>query len=670
MTDLSEHEAKQRIDTLRELIRDADHRYYIENAPTLSDSQYDELYRELVALETAHPTLVTPASPTQKVPGGVADGFEPFEHPSPMVSLNNVTTAEEFRDWVTRGDRYLKDEAERRYSVEPKIDGVGLELIYEDGVLQVGVTRGDGLVGENVTANARTIRGVPLRLRGENVPSYIAVRGEAFVAKQAFVDFNRRAEAAGEQTYMNPRNFCSGTLRQLDARITAARPVSYFAYAIGKVEGASYATQEEMLAAFREMGLPTTPETTIESGADAVVARYEALTQMRDALPYEMDGVVLKVDDLALQERMGFRSRSPRWAVAWKFAAQRAMTRLLNVEWNVGRTGAVTPKAILEPVFLAGVTVSNATLHNRDELERLGARVGDRVEIERAGDVIPKVIRVVAEERTGDETAIEVPADCPVCATPLVSEDDKVAIRCLNNACPAQVQRRIEYAASRGAWDIRGLGEKQVAQLLEAGLVRDAADLFSLQASDLAELERWGQKSADNLVAQLEQAKSIPLNRFLVGLGIKEVGERGSKILARAFPSLDALRAATEEELLELNDVGETMARSVLDWLAAEGNQALLARMEAAGVAPTALAAPTGGAFTGLTIVVTGTLEALSRKEAKELVEQQGGRAGSSVSKRTDLLVAGPGAGSKLKKATELGIETIDEAEFLRRAGR
>ncbi|MDJ0973130.1 MAG: NAD-dependent DNA ligase LigA [Planctomycetota bacterium] len=665
-----EDAARTRIQELREQIRDADHRYYVLDDPNISDTQYDALYRELVALETAHPELVTSDSPTQKVPGKVAEGFTPFEHPSPMVSLDNVKTEAEFRDWIDSANRYLKHEDERRYSVEPKIDGVGLELIYEDGVLTAGVTRGDGFVGENITANAKTVRGVPLRLRGDDVPSYIAVRGEAFVRKADFVAFNRRAEEAGEQTYVNPRNFCSGSLRQLDASITAKRPIRYSAYAIGAVRGASYPTQEAMLTAFREMGLPTTPETRYLDGADAVAARYVELVAERDGVAYEMDGVVVKVDDLALQDRLGMRSRSPRWAVAWKFAAQTATTKLLQVEWNVGRTGAVTPKAILEPVFLAGVTVSNATLHNVDELERLGIREGDPIEIERAGDVIPKVIRVLEDARTGDEKQIAVPTACPVCATTLVRDEEKVAIRCPNFACPAQIQRRLEYAASRGAWDIRGLGEKQVKQLLDAELVKDAADLFRLEVDDLVQLERWGTKSAENLLAQLEQAKTLPLDRFLVGLGIKEVGERGAKILARAFGTLERLQQATEEELLELDDVGEALAHSVLGWLAEPHNHDMLARLEAAGMQPTPVAAPTGGIFEGLTIVVTGKLEALSRKEAKELVEQLGGRAASSVSKRTDLVVAGPGAGSKLKKAEELGVEVIDEAEFLVRTGR
>ncbi len=662
--------ARTRVLELRELIREADHRYYVLDDPTLSDTQYDELYRELVGLESAWPELLDATSPTQRVPGVVAEGFEPFPHPSPMVSLDNVTTDEQFHDWVASGDRYLRSEDERRYSVEPKIDGIGLELIYEDGVLVTAATRGDGLVGENVTANARTIRSVPQRLRGDDVPTWIAIRGECYCRKEDFFAFNRAAEEAGERTFANPRNFVGGSLRMLDAKIPASRPIRYFAYALGGVRGATYASQREIMDALRAMGLPTIPEARTVNGAEAVAARYAELVEARDGVPYEMDGVVVKVDDLALQERMGMRTRSPVWAVAWKFPAQRALTRLKDVDWSVGRTGVVTPRAILEPVFLAGVTVQHATLHNLDELDRLQLRIGDEVEIERAGDVIPKVLRALEEQRSGDEREIVVPDACPACDTELHRDEGKVALRCGNFACPAQIKGHLAHFAGRGALDIRGLGEKQVEQLLREGLVRDAADLFYLEEDALAGLERWGTKSAQNLLAQLTVARTRPLDRFLVGLGIREVGERGAQILARAFGTLEGVEAATKEELLDLDEVGEALAESVLEWFGEERNRAMLERMQAAGVAPAAVAAPAGGAFEGLTLVLTGKLEELSRDEAKRLVEAQGGRAASSVSKRSDLVVAGPGAGSKLKKAEELGIEVIDEAEFLRRAGR
>ncbi len=661
---------RARAEQLRESIREADHRYYVLDDPVLTDSQYDELYRELLALETAWPGLHDDTSPTQRVPGVVAEGFRPYEHPSPMVSLDNVTDEAGFRDWVASGDRYLRSEEERRYSVEPKIDGIGLELIYDQGRLTAAATRGDGLVGEDVTANARTIRSIPQRLRGSDVPTWIAIRGECYCRKEDFFAFNEAAEARGERTFANPRNFVGGSLRMLDPEIPASRPIRYFAYALGGVRGAVYATQAALLDAFGAMGLPTVPETRTVDGTDAVVARYAELVAQREKLPYEMDGMVVKVDDVGLQERMGMRTRSPVWAVAWKFPAQRALTRLRDVDWNVGRTGVVTPRAILEPVFLAGVTVSHATLHNLDQLERLQLEIGDEVEIERAGDVIPKVLRALLEQRTGHERAIEIPAACPACGTPLHRDEGKVALRCGNFACPAQIRGHLAHFAGRGALDIRGLGDKQIEQLLREGLVKDAADLFTLDEDAVAALERWGAKSARNLREQIEAARTRPLDRFLVGLGIREVGERGGRILARAFGTLEGVEGANREALLELDEVGEAMADSVLDWFGEARNQAMLARMRAAGVDPEPLALAAGGAFEGLTIVLTGKLERLSRDEAKRLVEAEGGRAASSVSTRTDLVVAGPAAGSKLKKAHELGIEVIDEPEFLRRAGR
>ena len=661
-----------RIEELRARIREADHRYYVLDDPTLTDQQYDELYRELKALEAAHPQHLDPDSPTQRVPGLVAEGFEPYEHPSPMVSLDNVNSEDDFREWVTSGNRFLRSEDERRYSVEPKIDGVGLELIYEAGKLVAGVTRGDGFTGDNVTANARAIRSIPMQLLGDDVPEWIAVRGEAFVRKDDFYAFNRAAEEAGEQVYQNPRNFCSGTVRNLDPKVTASRPVRYFAYAIGGIRGTSFDSQEQMLEAFKRWGLPTEPETRFLDGADAVAKRYGELVEAREGIPYEIDGVVVKLDDFAVQERMGMKSRAPRWAVAWKFAAQRAITVLEDVEWSVGRTGAVTPAAHLKPVRLAGVTVSRATLHNVDELDRLGLKIGDAVEIERAGDVIPKVLRALVDERTGNERDIVVPTSCPVCATPLHRDEDKVVIRCDNFACPKQVVGHLVHFASRKAMDIRGLGEKQAAQLYEAGLLKDAADLFALDGhrDAIQALERWAKKSTQNLLDQIQAAKTAPLNRFLYGLGIREVGESGAKILARAFGTLERVRAATEEELLELDDVGQAMASTVLEWFQEPRNADMLQRMLGAGVAPAPFVQAAGGVFDGTTVVLTGKLEQLSRDEAKALVESLGGRAASSVSKRTHLVVAGPGAGSKRKKAEALGIEIIDEAEFLARAGR
>ncbi len=667
---MREPEARRRMRDLADEIRRADHEYYVEDRPTLTDARYDELYRELVRLEAAHPAWADPDSPTQRVPGAVAEGFPPVEHPTPMVSLENVTTEAELSEWVDGLDRFLRATGERRYSVEPKIDGVSLELVYRDGRLETAATRGDGTFGEDVTPNARTIRQIPHVLRGDDPPAYVAVRGEAYIRKADFARLNARLEREGEEPFANPRNLCAGSLRQLDPRIPAGRPIRYFAYAIGAVGGAAPASQTELMQRLAAWGFSVAePSATVE-GRGAVARAYQDLLARRDDLPFELDGLVVKVDERALQERLGLRNRSPRWAVAWKFPPQRATTRLCHVVWSVGRTGTITPRADLEPVRLAGVTVSSATLHNVDELERLGVREGDLVVVERAGDVIPRVVRVVEEARTGEEHSVEVPHACPECGTRVERVEGRVAIRCPNFACPAQVSRHLQHFASRLGMDIRGLGEKQTQQLLREGLVRDAADVFLLRVEDLEDLERWGRKSAENLVGFVEEAKTRSLDRFLYALGIPEVGERGARILARAFSTLERVQSATKEELLDLDEVGEAMADAVLGWFAEPRNREMLARMRRAGVCPTAVEAPAEGILAGKTVVFTGRLETLSRDEAKALVETLGGRAGSSISGRTDLVVAGPGAGSKLDKARGLGVEVVEEAEFLRRVGR
>ncbi len=665
-------DASHRAAELRAILRDANWRYYVLDDPILTDAQYDEAFRELRAIEEAHPELAEDDSPTRRVGGALAEGFAPAPHPSPMVSLDNVLDETEFREWVASNDRFLKADAPRAYSVEPKIDGVGLELIYEKGRLRVAATRGDGLVGEDVTANARTIRGIPDRLRGDEVPAFVAIRGEAYVRKADFETFNRAAEAAGERTFQNPRNFCAGSLRQLDPAIPASRPIRFFAYTQGGIDGDRPASQTAWLEAYRQWGLPTVPDARRVVGPDDVVARYAELLARREELPYEFDGVVVKVDDVALQDRLGQRSRSPRWAVAWKFPPRRATTRLLDVDWSVGRTGVVTPRAVLEPVHLAGVTVSHATLHNVDELDRLGLRIGDRVEIERAGDVIPKVLRAIDSERTGEERPIGVPTACPGCGTALHRDPERVALRCDNFACPSQVVAHLVHFASRRAADIRGLGEKQAALLHERGFLKDAADLYALadHRSAIVELPRMGEVSVDHLLSQIEASKEVPLDRFLFGLGIREVGDRGARILARAFGTLDGVAAATRDALLAENEVGEALADAVVTWFSEPRNRAMLKRMADRGVRPKRWEGREDGPFQGLTVVFTGKLERLSRDEAKALVESLGGRAGSAVSAKTDLVVAGPGAGSKRKAAEALGVPVLDEGEFLRRAGR
>lgn len=669
-------DVKSRLARLRAEVARHDRLYYVEDRPEVADAEYDRLYRELVALEGAHPELFDPASPTQRVPGAVAEGFAPFRHPVPMVSLDNVTSEEALREWEASIRAFLKRPADEpfAFSVEPKIDGASLELVYADGRLVVAATRGDGVEGEDVTANVRTVRSVPLRLEGDDVPKSLCVRGEAYVRLDDFRRLNEAVTATGEKPYANPRNFCAGSLRMKDPKVPASRPIRFLAYVVAAAEGFAPRTHAEALARLAGWGFPVSDLNRRVVGVDAVAARFVEIERARDALPYEIDGVVVKVDEVALQERLGMRSRSPRWAVAWKFPARGATTRLKGVVWSVGRTGVVSPVADLEPVAVGGVTVSSATLHNADELERLDVHVGDEVLVERAGDVIPKVAAVAAHRRASDARKPVVPTRCPACDGPLERDADKVALRCRNRACPAQTEARLLHFASRGGLDIQGLGPKQVRQLLDADppFLADAADLFALKArrDDLVALDRQGETSVTNLLERIEQAKRPPLDRFLFALGIPEVGERGAKRLAEAFGSVEALAQASVEALDDLDDVGPAMAHSVFAWFRDPEHADLLRRLHEAGVRPTAPAARTGSVFAGQSLVFTGTLPTLSRDEAKALAEALGAKVASSVSSRTDLVVAGEEAGSKLKKAKELGVEVVDEAEFLRRAGR
>lgn len=676
--DPSKPSPQARVKRLRDEIRRHDHLYHVLDAPQIADADYDALYRELVALEAAHPELVDAASPTRRLPGGVAKGFRSRPHPVPMVSIDNVMSEEELREWETSLRAFLKlpNDATLRWSTEPKIDGVSLELIYEAGRLVAAVTRGDGFEGEEITSNAVTIRSIPLVLADERPPAYVAVRGEAYIRKRDFEDVNRLLEERGEDAKANPRNTCAGALRQHDPSLAAQSRIRYLAYAIAKIDGRpAPASQSAALSTLAGWGFPISDWSRVVEGVDAVVARFGQFTAARDDLAFEIDGMVVKVDDVETQGRLGMRSRSPRWAIAWKFQSRRARTKLLAIEWSVGRTGVVSPVAKLAPVGVGGVTVSNATLHNADEIARLDVRIGDVVEIERAGDVIPKVVRVILEERVGSPQAEKPPDACPSCQSTLVRDAEKVALRCQNSSCPAQVERWLVHFASRGGLDIEGLGPKKVRQLVDAGLVRSAADLWSLDVAKLEKLPRQGEVSAANLVAATHAARHRPLDRFLFALGIPEVGERGAQVLARAFGSIQALACAEEsrlhERLLEIDEVGPALAGSVTRWFAEPKHRALLEALDRAGVHPIAPEVKAdAGPFAGSTVVLTGTLESMSRDEAKALVETLGGRVGSDVSSRTSLLVAGEAAGSKLKKAKALGIEIVDEAEFLRRAGR
>jgi DNA ligase (NAD+) len=655
--------ARKRHGELCEILEEANYRYYVLDQPTLSDAEYDDYLRELAALETEHPELVTPDSPTPRV--GIAPLSELPTYPRRvrMLSMENCTTAEEFGEWVDGLKTFLKRDDAPAFFVEPKLDGTGLELIYEGGRLRTAATRGDGTTGEDVTAQARTIRSVPFRLRGDRVPKALSVRGEVFIAKPDFERLNARlAEEGAEKVYANPRNLAAGSLRMLDPRVTAQRPLDFFVHSFGEMEGAAVESQAAFLDTARTWGLKTTPLGSVCRDAAAVERAYAELLEARDSLPYEIDGMVVKVDDFALQGELGQRARTPRWAIAWKFPPIQQATKLEAIHVNVGRTGALTPVAILEPVNIGGVTVSRASLHNEDEIERLRVRPGDRVLVQRAGDVIPKVVKVIKRGRT---KRFVMPRQCPVCGARVVRDTDEVVSRCPNLFCAAQVEGALRHYAGRGAMDIEGLGEKLVAQLVRKGIVKDVADLYALTADELAGLERMAEKSAQNLVDALEASKRRPLDRFLNGLGIRHIGERTAEILAQRFSGLDALMDASEEDLLAMDEVGPEAATSLRAFFAREDVKKVIARLREKGVDPQPPMQTSGGVLAGEVIVFTGTLTGLTRDAAKARATSAGASVGSSVTKKTTLVVAGEKSGSKLKKAEELGIRIVSEEEFL-----
>jgi len=665
---MSNQAAKLRIAGLRTEIRRHDHLYYVLDRPELTDAEYDALYRELVKLEEEFPELVTPDSPTRRVGGAPLDKFEQVTHRIPMLSLGNAFTDSDIADFDARVKRVLGLSAgeEITYVCEPKLDGLAVELVYENGVLAVGSTRGDGFVGENVTQNLKTVKSIPLRLKGENPPTLLEVRGEVFLPLAAFQRLNAQREEEGEPPFANPRNAAAGSIRQLDPRITARRPLTIFCYAPGDLRGAEFSTQWELLAALQGWGLPVTSLARRVNGVSGVLAFYREMTEKRDALPYEIDGVVVKVDSFALQRELGETNRSPRWAVAVKFPPRQAVTVIEDIVPSVGRTGVITPTANLRPVEISGVTVSRATLHNWEEMERKDIRIGDTVVIERAGDVIPAVVRVLTENRSGGERFLPIPANCPECGSEVVKISDEVAVRCMGLSCPAQIRESIIHFASRNAMDIDGLGEKYIEQLLRLGLVRNVADLYTLTKDDFMRFDRMGDKLAENLLNAIEASKKRELSRFIFALGIRHVGEHTAKLLATAFGSIDNLARATEAELLSIREIGPQVAQSITTFFHNEGNRETIRRMVAAGVEPTEEEKKVGGRFTGKTFVFTGALTRFSRSEAQKMAENEGGHAAGSVSKKTDYVVAGAEAGSKLAKARDLGITVLTEDEFLK----
>jgi DNA ligase (NAD+) len=665
-------EVEARARDLREQIRHHDYRYYVLDDPEVSDARYDALLRELKQLEAAHPDLVTADSPTQRVAGAASAGFGEVLHAVPMLSLDNAFEEQDVVDFDRRVRERL-DVEQVEYCAEPKIDGLAISLRYEHGRLALAATRGDGTRGEDVTANVRTIRSVPLALHGR-VPALLEVRGEVYMTRRSFEALNRRAAERGEKTFVNPRNAAAGSLRQLDARITAERNLEACFYAVGASDGwTAPGRQGDVLAALRGLGLRTCPENAVVEGVAGCLGYYQAMQRRRESLGYDIDGVVYKVDRLDWQRDLGFVARDPRWAVAHKFPAQEETTVVRDVEFQVGRTGALTPVARLEPVFVGGVTVSNVTLHNMDELARKDVRIGDTVVVRRAGDVIPEVVRVIADLRPPDARVVALPSRCPVCGSHVTRAEGEAVARCSGGlVCSAQRREALRHFASRRAMDIEGLGDKLVEQLVDAGRVETPADLYTLTADEVAGLERMGPKSAANLVAALERSKRTTLPRFLFALGIRDVGEATALALATHFGRLEALEAASVDEVQEVRDVGPVVASHVHDFFAEERNREVIAALRHHGVAwpevePRRSAGE--GPLAGETLVITGTLATMTRDEAREAARAAGATVTDSVSRKTTLLVVGAEAGSKLRKAEELGVLVIDEDEFRRRLG-
>ena len=657
------------IESLRAQLRDHNYRYYVLDEPSIPDASYDRMMRRLQELEAEHPDLVTDDSPSRRVGGEALTEFRQVRHELPMLSLENAFSAGDLEEFERRIRNRLDTEDPIEYACEPKLDGVAVSLLYRDGKLERGATRGDGRTGEDITHNIRTIKSVPLKLMGKGFPGLLEVRGEVYLPRDGFEAMNEQARAEGGKVFVNPRNAAAGTLRQLDPKVAAARPLQMCCYSVGIVDdGELPARHSEILECLREWGLRINGESDVVQGVKGCNAYYDRLAEKRDSLPYDIDGIVFKVNDIELQQALGFVSRAPRWAIARKFPAQEESTRLLDVEFQVGRTGAVTPVARLEPVFVGGVTVSNATLHNRDEIDRLGVMKGDTVIVRRAGDVIPQVVSVILPERPDDAEQIRFPEHCPVCDSPLEHIEGEAVVRCSGGlVCQAQRKQSLKHFASRRAMDIDGLGDKLVEQLVDEGLVHNAADLYQLSADTLAGLERMGQKSAENLVAALEKSKHTSLQRFIFALGIREVGEATALNLATHFGSLDKVIAADEEALLEVPDVGPIVADHIRQFLDAEQNLDVIRQLIDAGVHwdEVVPVAAEELPLAGETWVVTGTLEALTRDGAREALQRLGARVAGSVSNKTRCVVAGPGAGSKLTKAQELGVEVIDEDAFL-----
>ncbi|AUZ84737.1 NAD-dependent DNA ligase LigA [Methylophaga nitratireducenticrescens] len=661
-------EISERAAQLRDLINHNNFLYYSADDPEVTDAEYDRLFAELKKLEADYPELITADSPTQRVGSAPLDKFTQVTHAMPMLSLDNVFDEAELTAFNQRVLDRLNTYAVITYAAEPKLDGLAISIRYENGLLVQAATRGDGAVGEDVTENVRTIRNVPLKLHGKNVPQVVEIRGEIYMPKAGFEKLNQQRLANNEKLFVNPRNAAAGSLRQLDSSVTASRPLALFCYGLGELQGMERpSSHTEAMQIISEWGGAVSPDTKQLKGVDECLEYLHQLGERRASLSYDIDGVVFKVDDSRLQERLGFVSRAPRWAIAYKFPAQEESTQVVDIEVQVGRTGALTPVARLQPVFVGGVTVSNATLHNEDEVRRKDVRIGDTVIIRRAGDVIPEVVQVVKDKRPANATEFVMPTHCPVCGAEVERVEGEAVARCSGGLfCGAQRKEAIKHFASRKALDIDGLGDKLVEQLVEAELIKDPADLFYLNKEQFSALERMGEKSAENLVNALEQAKNTRFARFLYALGIREVGEATARSLALHFVELDKLTAAKEDELIEIEDVGPVVAHHIYTFFQQTHNLDVIQRLLDAGVNwPEEKPVYADSALAGKTIVLTGTLENLSRSEAKEKLLALGAKVAGSVSAKTDYVVAGSDAGSKLNKAQSLGIDVVDEATLI-----
>jgi len=664
-------DVKQQIEKLRAELNRHNYLYYVEAHPEISDREFDRKLKELEALEQAHPEYDSPDSPSRKVGGEPIEGFVTVEHRQPMLSIDNVYEIGALNEFDARIKKLLDIDEEIAYVAEYKIDGVAISLTYENGLLVQGLTRGDGRQGDDITHNARVLRGVPLRLQGKNIPPVVEVRGEAYISNPDFAHMKAEQQQAGTQVFVNPRNTAAGALKLLDPKISAQRKLRFFAHGAGYAEGVDFPTQMEFLQAIRQWGIPTTPGVTLCRSIEAAIKQCDIFIENLHSLEFEVDGIVLKVNDRRLQEQMGRTSKSPRWILAYKWEKYEAVTRIEEIDIQVGKTGALTPVAHLKPVEIDYTTVSRASLHNRDELERLGVRIGDWVVVEKAGKIIPHVVRVEEDRRDGSEKVFHFPKKCPVCKTPAVQDEGGVYIRCPNPDCPAQLRETLRFFASRSAMDIEGLGIKLIEQLLAAGLLGSLADIYRLadKRDELLSLERMGKKSVDNLLAAIEGSKQQPLWRLLTGLNIRHVGSSNAQVLTRRFGTLDKIMEQSEEQLAEVDEIGQVIAASVHQFFHSHFGQGIVEELRGFGLnfgepVKASAAGEADGKLAGKTIVVTGTLVNFSRDEIKELIRNHGGKASGSVSKKTDYVVAGEKAGSKLDKAEELGVPVLTEEEF------